>query len=520
MIKRLFFVFLLLSIQIYNVKSEKAFYPEASFFSQSTDYFLHTIERGQTVFSIAGMYHVSVEDIYSLNPESRDGIKQGYTLKIPQESGSYFYHTIQPKETLYSVSRQYQLKGEDITAVNPGLSIETFTIGKIIRIPTNRVSKSQETNPGQTEALLNPAPGKNINKMKVALLLPFGLNEGATPDNASKNRIVEYYEGFLLALENLKKKNISVQLSVYDIGSGVSLLNPVLNKSELQKVNLLIGGMSDEQIKLISKFSNKYQIPYVFPFTAKSDEPLNNPNVYQINTPQSYLYSKASLEFYNKFKKSNIILYDSKKTSDKSEFIQVIKDDLYAKRVTYRMLNSGSGLSFSDLIDPKKQNVILPSDDSEETLTKIMTELKGIKTAQPETSISLFGYPSWQVYGDEYAADFYRLNVIFYSTFYADPTAPAVKAFEGKFRQWYSRNLINRFPKYGMLGYDTGMFFIQLLHQYGTSYDTHINQLKYEGVQTGFYFERVNNWGGFINTNIYFVEFSPNNKITVKRFNP
>jgi len=131
----------------------------------------------------------------------------------------------------------------------------------------------------------------------------------------------------------------------------------------------------------------------------------------------------------------------------------------------------------------------------------------------------LFGHPSWQVYTAKYSADFFRLNANFYTIFYADPTSSAIKSFHNKYNSWYSRELINRFPKYGILGYDTGMFFIQLLNRYGTSYDVNINKLKYKGVQTDFHFERVNNWSGFINTNTYFVEFGADYKINIKQVN-
>ena len=111
--------------------------------------FYHTIERGQTVYSIATMYGVTVDDIYHLNPESRESIKAGATLKIPQKDVSsapmgnaednYLYHTIQPKETLYSLSIRYKVPGPDIIAANPGLSVSTFTIGKTIRIPATPI---------------------------------------------------------------------------------------------------------------------------------------------------------------------------------------------------------------------------------------------------------------------------------------------------------------------------------------------------------------------------------------------
>jgi LysM repeat protein len=517
----------ILIIPVYNVKSEEAFHPEtASVTQQGGDFFLHTIERGETVYSIASMYHVSIEAIYRLNPGSKDGIKIGNSLKIPQESGSYFYHTIQPKETLFSVSRQYQMKGEDIMAVNPGLSIETFTIGKVIRIPTNKVtSPSKEINEAidriNTEALLNHTElnRDNIEKIKVALLLPFGLKEGTTPANAAKNRMVEYYEGFLLALNDLKKKNISVQLHVYDVGTKTDALKAILKKTEMQDIHLLIGGLSDEQIQLLSNFANKLEIPYVIPFTSTNNESLNNYNVYQVNTTQSLLYSKTSLAFFNKFKTANILFYDSGPNANKADLITIMRTDLAAKKIPYQIVRAENDplSAFLNAINFQSDNVIVPSDDSKLTLIKLIEVLKIVKEKHPAVSISLFGHPAWQTYAAEYSSDLFRLNANIYTVFFANPMSPEVKSFISKYHRWYSRDLINIFPKYGMLGYDTGMFFIQLLNQYGNAINANVNNLKYSGIQTDFRFDRINNWGGFINVNIYFVEFGKDLKINIKR---
>ena len=125
------------SVTVYSQKNNK----QVIFTNeQGSDIFYHTIERGQTVYAIATMYGVSVEDIYRLNPESKEGIKAGSTLRIPQKDSAiapsgkadnYTYHTIQPKETLYSLSIKYSVPATDIIAANPGLSTSTFTIGNL-----------------------------------------------------------------------------------------------------------------------------------------------------------------------------------------------------------------------------------------------------------------------------------------------------------------------------------------------------------------------------------------------------
>jgi LysM repeat protein len=516
MLERFFVLLIFISASIYNVKSADAFYPEPVFFVQDDNYFLHTVERGQTVYSIATMYHVKVDEIFSLNSGSKNVIREGQKLKVPQQSGSYIYHTVQPQETLYGVSKKYNVKSEDIVAVNPGLSVKTFQIGKIIRIPVNIITTSVQ---GGNEAkniqdantlLTQSQPIKAVASIKIALLLPFELKEKAD------NRMVEYYEGFLLALKEVKNQGISVDLQVYDVGTDMKKLPDILKKDEMQDVHLIIGGFS-EQIKQISRFATDRDISYVIPFASESDEPFYNPNVYQINPPQSYLYSKASLAFVNRYKNDNIFLISEEKdTSNKTEFINALRNDLQIKNIPYQIVPNDVLLSetFVPQLDLSKKNIFVPADDAGTTLEQIIAALKTISESNPEYSLSLFGYTRWQVYGQKYAEDFFKLNVSFFTSFYTNPVAPEVKTFYNSFFRWYSRTISNVFPKYGILGYDTGLFFIKAINQYGASFGKKINEVKYDGVQTGFHFERVNNWGGFINTGLYFVDYNNDYSIT------
>jgi len=521
MSKQLLLLFLLFFLPYNNVKIDAAFYPEPDFFSQDDQFFLHTVERGQTVYSISVMYKVSADDIYRLNPESKKVIKAGETLKIPQISGSYIFHAIQPDETLYGLARKYYMKDVDIVAANPGLSVATFTIGKIIRIPTNMVTTpmtegTEEANRAKTNALLSvKSPPVEVNVIKIALLLPLGLKESRT--NPERNKMVEYLEGFLLAVKELKKAGVSVELIIRDIGTSVREIPEILKENAIRDVHLLVGGGFNEQIKLLSRHAKEKNIPYVIPFAYQSDEPFNNPNVYQINPPQSSQYSKASLAFINKYSRDNIIIVsDSGGVGNKKEFIDLLKQDLQDKKIEYKTATLGMFFynEMSILVSRDKRFVIVPSDDSPETLSKLTAPLKAIVETQPDVSISLFGYPNWQVYYKYFSDVFFTLNTTFYAFLYPDPLSESVKNFHSEFYKTYSKVLENHFPKYGMFGYDTGMYFIQLINKYGSNFDSNINGIRYTGVQTDFFFERVNNWGGFINTNMFFVNYRPDYTIS------
>ena len=93
----------------------------------------HRYQRTEP-YSIASMYHVTVDDIVRLNPGSRDQIRAGEALKIPQvqtsNQSSSTFHTIQAGETLYQLTVKYNITAQAICDANPGLSARTSASGR------------------------------------------------------------------------------------------------------------------------------------------------------------------------------------------------------------------------------------------------------------------------------------------------------------------------------------------------------------------------------------------------------
>jgi LysM repeat protein len=567
---------------------------------QSDNIFYHTIERGQTVSSIAAMYEVSVEEILKLNSMTDDVIKVGATLKIPQKKKpakqavttadtEYIFHAIEAKETLFGVSKKYNVTGQQIVDANPGLSQETFSIGKTIRIPTNIKEKKtteivdkkegkeiyytvpeKETLYGickkfkttKEELLsLNPELSGGLRKgmtiriplrinvkdlpseasetqaevnnmlsakpviipveaAKIAILLPYDAENPKSTEAMS--RFTDFYEGMLLAIDSLRNQNYPSEFFVYDIGEQTNKLKNLLqSKAEtLKNVHLIIGGISNEQIKLIADFALKNKVKYVIPFTQKNDEVLNNAYVFHVNTPKEYLYANAAYAGANLFSKYNIIFLDTKDDDPQTEFINEFKKELKEKNIQYRDMVFTADDFQSDitsLFSTTKPNMIMPISSSLDALLKIKAVLRNINDTKPEYNITLFGYPVWQTlsYTKKCLEDFHALNTHIYSLFYADNMSPNVKSFYNNYKYWFSKDPKPMIiPNYALLGFDTGMFFLQAIRKYGADFEKDITSVNYKSLQTGFHFERVNNWGGFINTNIYIVHYDNNFGIT------
>mgnify|MGYP001002354503 FL=1 len=566
---------------------------------ENQSYFLHTIEKGQSLYSIASMYNISQADIVKLNPGSDDKIYVGRTLRIPRtdaNSQKETFHTIESGETLYRLTVKYNVSAKDICDANPGLSAENFRIGQVIRIPSSTDAATATTNNtglsatsptgiivqapvqsrcrdmhkvkrketvfsisrkyGITEAELiaanpelqgenkikkgsflcipypstqiqqnthpqatapsdselfseNKKSNERINVIKAAVILPF-LSDGASKSESAK--MVEYYEGFLMAVDSLKRTGTSIDLFTYSTGPSTSSLNSILGKNEMKDMDIIFGPLHQQHIKPLADFADKHDIRLVIPFTSKDNTVFRNPSVYQINTPQSYLYSEVYDHFVRQFPNANVIFIEaSQDTKDKAEFIKGLKEELRNRSIPTKSLKEDATVeSMKAVLRNDRENIFIPTSGSNITLIKILPQLTLLVREQPDSRVHLFGYPEWQTYTKDHLEAFFELDTYFYSSFYTNNLLPAAITFTRSYRKWYGKEMDERYPKFGMLGFDTGYFFLKGLSRYGSGLEKNLDKMDLVPIQTGFKFQRVNNWGGFINRKVFFVRFTKN----------
>ena len=108
-------------------------------------YKYHTVKKGETVFSISQSYNIDEEDIYKYNPDARQGIEVNAKLVIPvsatqknssaENTTQFRSHKVKKKETLYSLSKQYNMEIDEIKRYNKHLYSEELQTGETIKIP-------------------------------------------------------------------------------------------------------------------------------------------------------------------------------------------------------------------------------------------------------------------------------------------------------------------------------------------------------------------------------------------------
>ncbi|NCD42847.1 MAG: LysM peptidoglycan-binding domain-containing protein, partial [Bacteroidia bacterium] len=105
--------------------------------SSGVDYYIHTVEAGHTLYSIARVYAISIADLKAINPGLNPDLIPGQVIKIPLapeiatelvtddpvdfDTVQFFRYHVLPGETLYHLSKVYNAEIAEIQRINDGL---------------------------------------------------------------------------------------------------------------------------------------------------------------------------------------------------------------------------------------------------------------------------------------------------------------------------------------------------------------------------------------------------------------
>lgn len=302
--------------------------------TQQQQYRSHKVKSGETIYSIAQEYGTTESAIYRLNPDAKNGIGANTIIILPRSSNvisnsgatsvTFKEHRVKRKETLFSISQEYNVSQDEIKKYNKELYSRQLKKGEKIRIPitpkgsTTTVSETTENTDISTHTVepketiygiarkynttiaelkkLNPGLDKNIT-IGTALNVPdVSTTESATIDNEKYDLYeVQPKEGFyrLKVKLGLSEEDI-VALNPYakdGLKDGMILKIPKENSVGITEkatpVNLenYIANKSEKNIALLLPF----QLQEADPDSTEANEDLIKSN--------SVL--RISLDFYS-----------------------------------------------------------------------------------------------------------------------------------------------------------------------------------------------------------------------------
>ncbi|MDP2945700.1 MAG: LysM peptidoglycan-binding domain-containing protein [Atribacterota bacterium] len=202
-----------------------------SFADNNDEFITYKVTKGDTLWSISKQYNISLNLILALNNiKDKDTLSIGQIIKIPQDNlqaDNYAIHIVKKGETLWSIAQECNLSVELILTTNNLTNSELISIGQQIEIPSTK-NTTPETNI-ITQAVIdkkNNNINNNVSQPENAEPVVYTVQAGDNLWNISRKYGVSV--AVITDINNLGDKDLlslGQKIEIPAIGGGVSNSN-------------------------------------------------------------------------------------------------------------------------------------------------------------------------------------------------------------------------------------------------------------------------------------------------------
>jgi LysM repeat protein len=561
---------MVLKIPAEPVIDESATRPE-----EDAVYFSHEMKEGETLYFLSRKYGIDVLEIEKANPRINiTELQVGQVIRIPKrkepsidrdifDTDPFVYHYVKTGETLYSISVQYDVSIEEIKALNPELRWGELQSDQYIKIPrrSGRVGEVVETAADslRTDDMVKDADSLGVpfwstvrwrrirpepirGTIQVAMLLPLNLywdvesdtteltglgdddqmtkeeDDKENPINPRITGYLEFQEGALMALNELSKQGYSVTLSVYDTERSRQRTIEILQKWEMEDMDLIIGPVNFWNLEIVADFARQHRIPLVSPFLSNSEIVRYNPYVFQMAPSYDVEFRNWAEYISDYYDRTIIMVHDGDST--KYQRVQFLKNQIFEKiaekadldDVIFKevIMNDSVFVDLNHVLTQDGENLVVIPSDNEAYVSNVITPLYYMLD---EYHIEVAGLPQWNGFTNIDLEYFHKLKMSYFTSFYVNYDKPEMREFIRRFRKVYYTEPYRVMPRgynLSVYGYDLISTFVKAIAAYGHHLIYFADEMECNPILGPYKFERINDFGGHVNSYISIIKFSPN----------
>lgn len=460
---------------------------------------------------ISKRQNVDLDTIYKLNPGIKEeGVNWGDVIKLPRKAEireqeieqqeeektvNYITHEVMKKETLYRISKLYDVPQEDIIALNPGAD-RGIQKGQQLKIPVSAPSPAEEettveADPEKTDEEIMKeeqevrckeidSPTKTFN---VALMIPFYLENYQPLDTATMERenrfsrsmnFIQFYEGALLALDTLEKQGVDANIHVYDVGKSRQEAQEAIDR-KLETMDLIIGPIYNDAFQVVMDFAQQHEIKLVNPLSGRESIIENSKDVFKVQSPPEASL-RAMANYIQRYYTDSISIFLVRNNRyQMAEELEFLRERLADRNIGLSGKNRIFEVDYSydslhPVLDSTKwgnRNIVVGLSKREVFTIEFVRHLNEMHDSIPD--VTLFGMPDWRDF-DLQTSHLLNLDVHLFDNDYIDYRRNSVKWFVRQFRKRFSTEPLKE--KYAFTGYDVTYYFLSALNRFGNDFDS------------------------------------------------
>lgn len=289
---------------------------------------------------------------------------------------------------------------------------------------------------------------------------------------------LEFYEGMELAMDSLQKRGARVDITVYDTRNGSKSMQQMLEEPAFAKMELMIGHVTPDELRLLANASRNQQIPFINVNFPNDGGVTNNPDFVILNTTLR-AHCEAIYKFIQRNWATSNILYLRKAGIQedrlRNDFAEIEKNTASVP-LHMKYINMDNGVDLAQLVplmDSNAKTVVLVGSLDENFGKAVCAKLAPVSKTYP---IKMIGMPTWDAVNDFGSLAYTDLEIYYTTPFYMNPADSLVLSIQ----QNYKASFFSRPSDMVYRGYETILHFGQLLESHKGMLDGTIGERKFK----------------------------------------
>lgn len=443
----------------------------------------HLVTKGETLYSLTKKYNISADDFYAENPQLQtEGLKEGMVLILPKKSGrssienNTINYTVQSGDTAFDILNRYNTTLDELLALNP-TAIDGLKTGMVLKLPLQKNAKiTKYAQPGKVKRV-------NDNEVNIVLMLPFNTDN---PGAMKNNQAMQFFAGAKIALTRLAKEGKNINVKVIDTKNDDDI-QTILATTDISNADAIIGPLKKGAVIEVADFFKGSGIGIVSPI-ANADE-LNNYDNLLIVSPREEVLADQ--------------IINEVQVAYKGEQIYLLTDNDHRELAEYTKKELEKQLKANVVIVNEANKIIQPSDKVEgvDYFTPITTIMVGDNEALTKQYLNRL-----KTFNKDYVNAFGIKSTSIYDIYDAD-NASNIDAFREFGFVFSTSNIMNTRNE------ET----ISIIKDFKTAYCNVPNRMEQMGYDTVYdIVDRMNSKGDFLN-NIFEENTRLSTKIAYKK---